>query len=138
MFEQVRSAIAILERVARGLDAASLAGPDAAELVEVATRGERVCGAMKALAARQVERSGVWKAGAHRSAAHWVAETTGETVGAACRSLETARALDELPATAEAFRSGSSPRPKPPRSRTRPVPIRAPRRRCWRPPPRRA
>ena len=41
-----------------------------------------------------------------RSAAHWVAETTGETVGAACRALETARALGALPETDAAFRAG--------------------------------
>jgi hypothetical protein len=35
-----------------------------------------------------------------------VAETTGETVGAATRTLETARAFDALPATEEAFRAG--------------------------------
>ncbi len=106
MFEQVRSAIAILERMARGLDADSLAGADAAELVQVVARGERVCAAMKGLLARRVEQAGAWRAGGHRSAAHWVAETTGETVGAACRTLATARALDELPATEEAFRAG--------------------------------
>jgi hypothetical protein len=42
----------------------------------------------------------------HRSAAHWVAEATGETVGAAARTLQTARALEQLPDTDEAFRSG--------------------------------
>ncbi len=42
----------------------------------------------------------------HRSAAHWVAEATGETVGAATRTLDTARALETLPATDEAFRAG--------------------------------
>jgi Domain of unknown function (DUF222) len=106
MFEQVRSAIAVLERVARGLDADCLSGPDAAEFMEVVTRGGRVCAAMKGLLARRVERTGAWKAGGHRSAAHWVADTTGETVGAASRALATARALDELPATDEAFRAG--------------------------------
>ncbi len=106
MFEQARSAIAALERIGRGLDADCLDGSDAAALVELATEGERVCGAIKTLAARRVERSGAWKAGGYRSAAHWVAERTGETVGAATRTLETARALDALPATNDAFRAG--------------------------------
>jgi hypothetical protein len=38
--------------------------------------------------------------------AHSVAETTGETVGAAARTLETARALEQLPDTDTAFRAG--------------------------------
>src|SRR5207244_624032 len=64
------------------------------------------CGAMKALLARRIEETKVWRDAGHRSAAHWVAETTGETVGAACRTLETARALDALPDTDAAFRAG--------------------------------
>jgi hypothetical protein len=42
----------------------------------------------------------------HCSGAHWVAATTGETVGAATRTLETARRLQGLSATDEAFRAG--------------------------------
>jgi Domain of unknown function (DUF222) len=48
----------------------------------------------------------MWRESGHRSAAHWVAEETGETVGAACRALDTARALDALPETDAAFRVG--------------------------------
>lgn len=48
----------------------------------------------------------MWRDGGHRSAAHWVAATTGETVGAAARTLETARALEQLPETDAAFRAG--------------------------------
>ncbi len=106
MFEEVRSAVAALERVARELDPLLLDGQDAADLLEPFGRGERVCAAAKALLARRVDETGVWRSNGHRSAAHWVAEATGETVGAAARALETARALDELPATADAFRAG--------------------------------
>jgi hypothetical protein len=106
MFEQVRSAVGALDAVSRGLDPRGLDGRDAAGLVELAARGERICASIKALAARRVEETKVWRADGHRSAAHWVAETTGETVGNAERSLATARALDALPATSEAFRAG--------------------------------
>jgi len=58
------------------------------------------------VAARRIEETKVWRESGHRSAAHWVAEATGETVGAACRTLETARGLDALPETDAAFRSG--------------------------------
>ena len=106
MFEEARSAVDALKAVARGLDPLCLDGPGAAALFEVATEGERVCGAMKALLARRVDETKVWQAGGHRSAAHWVAAATGETVGAAARTLETARALEQLPDTDAAFRSG--------------------------------
>ncbi len=106
MFEKVRSAVAALERVARELDPSLLDGHDAADLFEIFGRGERVCAAATALLARRVDETGVWRGNGHRSAAHWVAEATGETVGAAARALATARALDELPATADAFRAG--------------------------------
>ena len=106
MFEEARSAVDALKAVVRGLDPLCLDGPGAAALFEVATEGERVCGAMKALLARRVDETKVWQAGGHRSAAHWVAAATGETVGAAARTLETARALEQLPDTDAAFRSG--------------------------------
>jgi Domain of unknown function (DUF222)/HNH endonuclease len=106
MFAQIRSAVGVLETVSRGLEPWRLDGPGSAELVELAARGERICTSIKALAARRVEETKVWREGGHRSAAHWVAEATGETVGAATRTLETARALDALPATDEAFRAG--------------------------------
>ena len=106
MFEEVRIAVAALERMARDLDPGLVDGPGAAKLFEIFGRGERVCAAAKALLARRVDETGVWRGDGHRSAAHWVAEATGETVGAAARALDTARALDELPATADAFRAG--------------------------------
>ena len=106
MFEEVRSAVATLEHAARELDPACFDGPGATDLFEVFGRGERVCAAAKALLGRRVDETGVWREGGHRSAAHWVAEATGETIGSASRVLETARALEELPETDAAFRAG--------------------------------
>ncbi|MGH9048870.1 MAG: DUF222 domain-containing protein, partial [Acidimicrobiia bacterium] len=106
MFDGLRTAISTLETTARALDAACLDGRDAATLVELAGHGKRVCAAIETLAARRVDETKAWRASGHRSAAHWVAETTGETVGAATRTLETARALDALPETDAAFRAG--------------------------------
>src|SRR2546429_479931 len=106
VFEEVRTAVAALERAARDLDPALIDGPGAANLLQAFGRGERVCAAAKALLARRVDETGAWRGNGHRSAAHWVAEATGETVGAAARTLETARALDALPETEAAFRSG--------------------------------
>jgi hypothetical protein len=61
---------------------------------------------MKARLARRADETRVWRQAGYRSAAHWVAATTGTTIGAASRTLETARSLDQLPATEEAFRAG--------------------------------
>jgi hypothetical protein len=107
VFERVRSAVDDLKATARALDPLCVDGGDAAALFEIVSEGERVCAAMKALMARRVDETGAWRKDGHRSAAHWVAEATGETVGAAARSLETARALDALPDTDAAFRAGT-------------------------------
>jgi Domain of unknown function (DUF222) len=106
VFEQVRRAIDALKSTARALDPACVDGHDAAALLDVVSEGERVCGAMKALLARRIEETKVWRESGHRSAAHWIADATGETVGTATRTLETARALDALPETDAAFRAG--------------------------------
>jgi 5-methylcytosine-specific restriction endonuclease McrA len=106
VFDEVRGGVDALKAVARDLDAKRVDGQGAAELFEVVAEGERVCGAMKALLARRVAETKVWREGGHRSAAHWVAEATGETVGAAVRTLDTARALEQLPETDAAFRAG--------------------------------
>jgi hypothetical protein len=106
VFAQTSRAVETLEMESRDLEPGVLDGRDAVRLLEVVARGERLCAAMKARLARRVDETRVWRDGGHRSAAHFVAETTGTTVGAASRTLETARALDELPATEAAFRAG--------------------------------
>jgi hypothetical protein len=106
VFAEVRVAVSSLEAIARELDPSCIDGGDAAELLGVVTQGKRVCAALEALLARRVEDAKVWRGSGHRSAAHWVAEVTGETVGAASRTLETARALEQLPETDAAFRAG--------------------------------
>jgi hypothetical protein len=81
-------------------------GEDAARLVELFGEIERLGAAGKTVAVRRVEETNVWKRAGHRSAAEWLAAKTGSSVGSAVGILETARALDELPATSEAFRDG--------------------------------
>jgi Domain of unknown function (DUF222)/HNH endonuclease len=100
------SVLGELEQISQGLDPVTLDGRRAVVLFNDAARAERLCAAIRSRLARRVEDTKVWRETGHRSAAHWVAEATGETVGAASRTLETARALDELPETDAAFRSG--------------------------------
>jgi len=67
---------------------------------------ERLGAAGKALAARRVEVTRAWQSRGTRSAAHFVAATCGSSVRSAVVALETARLLDDLPATASALRAG--------------------------------
>jgi Domain of unknown function (DUF222)/HNH endonuclease len=106
VFDEVRSAVDSLKVAARDLDPLRVDGRGAAARFEVVTECERVCAAMKTLLARRIDETKLWRECGHRDAAHWVAEATGETVGAAARALETARALDQLPDTEAAFRAG--------------------------------
>ena len=67
---------------------------------------ERIGAAGRTAMAKRVEESNVWRASGERSAAHFLANQTGTTVGRAQAGLETAERLAKLPATAEAFRTG--------------------------------
>ncbi len=103
MFAQV---LGNLEQISHELIPRTLQAQRAVELFNDAARAERLCAAIKSRLARRVEETKVWRESGHRSAAHWVAEATGATVGAAARTLETARALEQLPETDAAFRAG--------------------------------
>jgi hypothetical protein len=102
----VDAAIAVLRRAVRQVEDGFASTAEALELVRVFAEGERVCAAGRTMAARQVERSGRWRQDGHRTAAQWMAVATGVSVGQAVGALETARHLERLPATAEAFGSG--------------------------------
>jgi hypothetical protein len=106
VFEELESAVAALERVAERLEPDTFDVGQAKQAIDLCTRVERLVVASRNRLARRVERAVVWKRDRHRSAAHWLASATGVSVGAAMRSLEAARRLEELPETADAFRAG--------------------------------
>jgi Domain of unknown function (DUF222) len=106
VFEKMRGAVALLEEVADELEPGTLDVSGAKRLVDLSTRCERLALATRGIAARRVQDAVVWKRDEHGSAARWLASSTGVSVGAAARSLEAARQLEELPATAAAFRRG--------------------------------
>ena len=106
VFEDLDSAVTSLERVVADLEPGTFDVTGAKKLVDLFTRAERLSVAGRGLAARRVQDAVSWKRDGHRSAAHWLASTTGVSVGAASRSLQTARDLEALPETAEAFRAG--------------------------------
>ena len=95
-----------LRAVVAGFEPAGLDGEAAIRALELFGEMERLVAAGKALAARQVEVTRAWQSRGARSAAHLVAATCGSSVRSAVETLETARRLDDLPATAEALRSG--------------------------------
>src|SRR5918998_1639958 len=103
MFDRVESA---LGAAMASFDPALLDGPGARAAVEQLSRMKRLCAAAEALAARRVAECGAWKGGPHRSPAHWLARTTGTTVGSAISTLQTAEALSVLPATEASYRNG--------------------------------
>ena len=106
VFEDLDSTVTSLERVVADLEPGTFDVTGAKKLVDLFTRAERLSVAGRGLAARRVQDAVSWKRDGHRSAAHWLASTTGVSVGAASRSLQTARDLEALPETAEAFRAG--------------------------------
>src|SRR5207253_1110164 len=95
-----------LERAVKALDPDVLAPADSARLLEEVACIERLVVAAKTLLARRAAESGRWRAKGDRSPAHWLARTTGTSVGQARATLETAERLRELPATEEALRAG--------------------------------
>jgi hypothetical protein len=106
VFEELRDAEAALRRGCEVLEPGCLDVSGAKKVVDLATRCERLAVAIRGRAARRVEDGVHWKTAGHPSAAHWLADCTGTSVGAAARALGTEHRLEELPDTAAAFRAG--------------------------------
>jgi hypothetical protein len=75
-------------------------------LVPRIDRLERKLAGLKMVLAGRVADSQTWRHGGDRSAAHWLAKQSGTSVGDAVNTLETAKRLKDLPATAAAVRDG--------------------------------
>ena len=95
-----------LGEYAAGFDAAVLSAAQAADVVEQASRIEKMAATVKALAAARVAETGSWRTEGDRSAAHQLARRTGTTVVQAAAAIDTARRLEALPETAAAARRG--------------------------------
>jgi len=106
MFERLERLTSELGDIVDGLEPGTFSGAEAARLVGLFTRLEHLAAAGKALMARRVDDSNVWRGGPDRSAASFVARHTGMSAADARRMVETARALDHLGETDEAFRAG--------------------------------
>jgi len=95
-----------LRSVVAGFEPDGLSGEAAVRALEVFAEIERLGAAGKALSARRVEVTRAWQGSGMRSAAHFMAARCRSSVRSAVESLETARRLEGLPATAQALRSG--------------------------------
>ena len=100
---ELRSA---MSAYATRFDAARVSATDAMRVVEDAAAVKNMAATVEALAAARVAETAPWKRAGDRSAAHQLARTTGTSVSQARETLQAARRLEELPATADAARRG--------------------------------
>ena len=94
-------------------------GEDAARLVTWFTRAERLCAAGKTLAATRAAAANCHQTTGQRSAAHWLAGVTGESVGNAVELLRLGETLGPTPALTRPTGPAGCPRRVP-----RPTPVR--------------
>jgi len=95
-----------IARELAGADPDRVTAAQAAELVTLFADIERLGSAGKVLFSHRAAQSTRWRDEGHRSAASWMAETTGTGVGEALNALETSSALVSLPETSDALRRG--------------------------------
>ena len=105
--ELVRRMSAELSAYMAELDADRMTPATAAALFRAFAELIRLSGAGEMLVASKATEAPDWKEGGHRSAAAWMAATSGSGLGEAISRLETAERLGSLDATAQALRSGA-------------------------------
>lgn len=98
--------LASVRSLVAGFEVDGLDAHEAAQVVEQCAEGERLLGALRALAAATLEDKALWRREGFRSPAHWMASKTGTAVGPAIATLEMVGLLADLPVLAEAFRAG--------------------------------
>ncbi len=103
---KIADAAEALKQALADCDPTSLSGSEALELVQTLAGVEKVCGALRARAAARVEESGAYRSMGHRSGAQWLAKIVGTSPRQAASSIETAKAIEGLAATREAFVAG--------------------------------
>ena len=104
--QQLRLVHQQLKACAASFDVDVVTGGDAVGLLRVASEVEAMASSVKLLLARRVERTNQHQGGGFCSAGDLVASQTGMSGSQARMALATARHLESLPKTAEAFSSG--------------------------------
>jgi hypothetical protein len=107
MLHALEDSVASVGAVVAAMDSDSLPAEEASRFVDLFGELERLATAGRTIAGRSVEKSRLWWQQGYRTPAMWMASHAQTTVGSAITTLETGRALEELPATRERFRSGT-------------------------------
>ena len=95
VLDELQATVATQRAVLSALEPGCLSGPDALAAAWRSSPRSSGCGAAgRTLVAKRVEESNVWRASGERSAAHFIANKTGTTVGRTQASLETAERLE--------------------------------------------
>lgn len=95
-----------LAAAVKGLEPDRVAGFEAAQLVTLFERGERLCAAGKTLMAARAVECRQWAGTGARSPQEWLSQLAGVPLGAAQRTLDTAEQVATQPELADAVRSG--------------------------------
>ena len=96
-----------VEAAVASLDPATLHPHDAVQLLADATRLRNLASAACTILAERAASSGQWRREGARTEGEWLAQRLGTTESDAIDALKTARALNELPDTAQALRAGA-------------------------------
>lgn len=95
-----------IARELAAVDPDRVTAAQATELMTVFAEIERLGSAGKVLCSNRASQGMTWRDEGHRSAAAWMAQTTGTGVGEAITAIETSIALESLPETTDALRRG--------------------------------
>ena len=106
MIDRLGSLIEELKGCVGELDVGQLSGDEAMEWCARFAELERLAAAGRLMSAKRVAATEVWRRGGSRTAADWVARSTGSDVGRARAGLETAGRLGVCPVVAAEIRAG--------------------------------
>jgi hypothetical protein len=109
---ELNQALAAIASFVESFEPGRYSGGDAAELVTLFARGERLCAAGKTVAARRAAEANQHQRGGHRTPAMWLAEVTGESLGEAIDVLSLGDSLATHPGMDSAYRGGKLSRSK--------------------------
>ena len=104
--QDLTATIEALAALVRELDAGDLPASEGPRLVELGARIERLGHAVRLAGTASVAKAGTWEGKGDRSAAEWLARTTGTSMSEAIGTVATAQQLGQLPGTAAAVRRG--------------------------------
>lgn len=102
----LEAALSSIDEFVSTLEPTALTCDDAARLVEVFIKGERICHAGKTISAGRAAEGKAHSGDGYKDASSWLAEKAGEPVRQARAELDTAARLLWLEGTGRAFRAG--------------------------------